>query len=296
VRESPSPLEWALAYAGMGYRVVPLEPGAKRPIYDPDLGITRGKDHATGDPDRIREVWEKHPSAGVGILPPEDVLVLDLDGPESAGSLIFSFPELGRAPRAATGGGGEHVWLRLPQGTEGLSSSVRPKRGLALDLRGLGRTFVVAPPSVHPSGRRYAWRVPLVPPDRLPAASQALLRFLVEGGPARRPSGGSGRVEPEKRLAWGGRARAYALAELRGRCEEMASTPPGMRHNELVRHAVALRAWVSSGVLGQEEVETALAEAALRSGLGEKEVLGVLSWARRLSPSLLKRLGGEDLR
>jgi hypothetical protein len=52
-----------------------------------------------------------------------------------------------------TGGGGHHLYFRHPGG------SVRNRAGLApgLDLRADGG-YVVAPPSLHPSGRHYAWR------------------------------------------------------------------------------------------------------------------------------------------
>ena len=53
---------------------------------------------------------------------------------------------------ARTGGGGRHLYFRHPGGT------VHNKVGLApgIDLRGDGG-LVVAPPSLHRSGRRYRW-------------------------------------------------------------------------------------------------------------------------------------------
>jgi hypothetical protein len=71
--------------------------------------------------------------------------------------------------RALTGGGGEHVYFSAPA-TEIRNSSGH--LGPGLDIRGVGG-YVVAPPSLHKSGRRYAWNVdfhpdecPLVPmPD-----------------------------------------------------------------------------------------------------------------------------------
>jgi hypothetical protein len=53
------------------------------------------------------------------------------------------------------------------------------------------------------------------------------------------------------------------------------STLPGSRHFELVRHAVALWAWVREGLLSENEVVEALGAAALDSGLPEREVAAV---------------------
>ena len=61
---------------------------------------------------------------------------------------------LPRTVEALTGGGGRHIYFAHPGG------AVRNKVGIAqgLDLRGDGG-YVVAPPSMHPSGRRYEWEV-----------------------------------------------------------------------------------------------------------------------------------------
>lgn len=61
---------------------------------------------------------------------------------------------------AKTGGGGWHVYFAgdLPSSVAAL--------GPGLDTRGAG-AYVVAPPSLHVSGNRYAWRgsdVPIAPP------------------------------------------------------------------------------------------------------------------------------------
>lgn len=275
-------LEAALELAGMGYPVLALRPGGKTPLVLPHLGLRRGLKDATLDPERIRAWWAASPEANLGVVPPAEGLVLDLDGENAAFALFLAYPDLLKAPRAVTGSGGLHLWLRLPPAwSHRLAPRARALPQWGLDLRGLGRSYLVAPPSVHPSRRRYAWVLPLVPPGRLPVAPKGLLEaltppapsFPAQGFPGKVPKGGQGE----------GRERAYALAELRGRAEEMARTPPGARHTELVRHAVALWAWVREGVLREEELGV-LWQAALASGLPPEEVDGVVRWLPQTAP------------
>lgn len=278
------PLEWALHYAAMGYPVLPVVHRSKVPVVDPALGLRRGKDDATLDPALIRTWWSAHPEAGVAVLPPKEVLVLDLDSTLGLTTLMLLAPEFREAPKARSGGGGAHVWFRLPPGAPSLSASARVLPSLAVDLRGMGRAYLVAPPSLHPTGRPYEWIVPLRPPGELPVFPRALLGLLRKPVAGRRqpiPAREAPKEPPPSPLR---RERAYALAELRARCEQMARTPEGQRHLELVRHAVALWAWVRQGALTREEMEAALFEAALRSGLEEREISGVLRWVQGTSP------------
>lgn len=72
------------------------------------------------------------------------------------------------APMVATGGGGYHVYIRLPEprGNETLAAAyaITPegtrKLEKRIETRGTGG-YVVAPPSPHPSGRFYEWIRPL---------------------------------------------------------------------------------------------------------------------------------------
>ncbi len=72
------------------------------------------------------------------------------------------------------------------------------------------------------------------------------------------------------------------------------STLPGSRHSELVRHAVALWAWVREGFLSENEVVEVLGAAALESGLPEREVAGVFSWVRGTHPMRQRAPWKED--
>jgi hypothetical protein len=67
--------------------------------------------------------------------------------------LIATHGPLPETPVVLTGGGGKHYYFRHPGG---YIKSVAAALGPGLDIKGEGG-FVVAPPSLHASGRRYEW-------------------------------------------------------------------------------------------------------------------------------------------
>lgn len=92
------------------------------------------------------------------------LLVLDVDGDEGADSLHELEHRHGELPatvEALTGGGGRHIYFAHPGGTH---RNTARTLGPGLDTRGDGG-YVVAPPSPHPSGRRYEWSVDGHPED-----------------------------------------------------------------------------------------------------------------------------------
>ncbi|RTI20223.1 DNA primase, partial [Thermus scotoductus] len=160
-------------YVRLGYAVLPLVPGEKRPHF---RLVPHGLKEASQDPATLEAWWRSCPEAGVGILAPEGVLVLDVDQGEAWEALRRDFPALEAAPRQKTPKGGVHLFLRLPEGVK-LSASVRAIPGV--DLRGMGRAYVVAAPTRLKDGRTYAWEVPLVRPEALPPVPDALLARLL---------------------------------------------------------------------------------------------------------------------
>ncbi len=143
----------ALAYAARGWPVFPCRPRAKTPATE------HGFKDASTDPATIRAWWAAIPDANVGIATGEisGVYVLDLDDKpgrsidEALASLGLPWPE---TPTVRTGGGGVQFFHAFPKGS-GLSIS-GGRLGVGIDTRGNGG-YVVAPPSIHPSGRAYEW-------------------------------------------------------------------------------------------------------------------------------------------
>ncbi len=150
----------ALAYAAHGWPVHPLY-GPERRVPHPGKQpvLTRWQDQAATDPDVIRGWWERWPDSNVGLVtgPRSGLAVLDVD-PRSGGtdSLAELEERAGVLPgtvQSVTGGGGVHLLYRHP-GAPIKSRAHSLGRGLNVKADG-GQ--VVAPPSLHPSGRRYAW-------------------------------------------------------------------------------------------------------------------------------------------
>jgi hypothetical protein len=159
----PDALASALAYLARGWSVIPVAPRDKRPLV-PWGGFQR----RYADEAEIRQWFRRWPAANVAIVTGvvSQLAVLDVDARHGGDASLAEW-ERAHAPlphtiEARTGSGGRHFYFAHPGGL--LHNQV----GLApgIDLRGDGG-FVVAPPSVHPSGRRYEW---LHPPGEAPLA------------------------------------------------------------------------------------------------------------------------------
>jgi len=159
-------------YLSRQWSVLPLRPREKRPLiqWEPLQTVLP----SAADIDMWFERW---PDANIGIVTGEisNLVVLDIDpnhgGDASLERLEQRFAPLPATIEAATGGGGRHLYFAHPGGL------IRNRAGIAqgIDLRSDGG-YVVAPPSIHPSGKRYAWS-PGRSPEDITAA--ALPRWLI---------------------------------------------------------------------------------------------------------------------
>lgn len=150
----PEILAAARGYLSRGWTPVPVARRGKRPL-------VAWRPYQERAPDAAElEAWFAHrPEANVALVTGAraGLVVLDVDpghgGAESLAALEARHGPLEPTVEALTGGGGRHLYFAHPGG------EVRNRAGFApgLDLRGDGG-LVVAPPSVHPSGRRYQWR------------------------------------------------------------------------------------------------------------------------------------------
>jgi hypothetical protein len=135
-------LDAALSYARRGWAVFPCRPRGKTPL------TPHGCKDATTDPATIRAWWTRWPEANVGIATGRSgLVVVDADGPEGLASLR-SLPVPKDVPTVKTGKG---VHLYFSANGHTLRPAVGFRQGL--DLRA-GESYVIAPPSVHPSGAR----------------------------------------------------------------------------------------------------------------------------------------------
>lgn len=111
---------------------------------------------ATCDPDQVRLWWSANPRANIGARVDPPWYVVDLDVPNGVDNWPFADAE---TKLAETGGGGFHLWFHtLDQNLPGAGSLVGADgTGLKIDVRGMGKGYVLMPPSNHISGCRYVW-------------------------------------------------------------------------------------------------------------------------------------------
>jgi Bifunctional DNA primase/polymerase, N-terminal len=134
-----------------------------------------------------------------------------------------------------------------------------------VDWRGQGG-YVLAAPSVHPSGRRYRWVRPLG--LELPEAPAPLRALLVPPPRPSTPRGAANRA---------GGVGGYGRAALRSECARLAATPPGERgrwgrNRALYLAAFRLGRLAAAGHLDPAEITEALTEVARQVGLAEREI------------------------
>ena len=119
--------------------------------------LSRGFYSASHDPRQIDQWWHRWPEANIGIpCGASGIVVLDYDphsDPDGTGRSRFDeFTDNGYT--VYTGGGGLHEYFRTPAGVVVRNSG--GKLGPGIDVRGDGG-YIVAPPSLHRSGKRYTW-------------------------------------------------------------------------------------------------------------------------------------------
>lgn len=140
----------ALKYAENGWHVFPLLPRGKFPLIKGGGGFLA----ATTDLVIVGAWWKQQPHANIGLWPGQSgLVVIDLDGPEGEATArelgLLSEPTL--ECRTGREDGGRHLYFKRPDFPVGNASI-----GKKIDVRG-DAGYVILPPSIHPSGRKYEW-------------------------------------------------------------------------------------------------------------------------------------------
>lgn len=179
--------EAALYYALDGYKVLPLEPRGKRPLFR----LANGVKHATTDPETVAEWWRLEPEANIGLVVPDGHAVIDVDTRNTTGTPAQLYRKLrqrlGTLPAtmtALTGSGNSaaHLWFRLPVEAEDTVGAI----DRAIEVKHAGQ-YLVAPPSIHRSGNRYQWTAYQVPALLPQQALAEITRRYPEAAPIPRP-------------------------------------------------------------------------------------------------------------
>ncbi len=297
-----------MTYLSYGWSVLPLRARDKLPDADllPQLwDETQARGRASWKPYQetpasvatVSEWLRQKPELNVGIVTGavSGLIVLDLDG---VGAVVDACQRGLPCTPVATTGKGLHVYLAHPGG------SVRNGTGLVpevagYDLRGDGG-YVVAPPSVHPSGHRYRWLIS--PRDATLARPPAWLLDRIAPQPESRLEPRSQRLAARSFLQVtgagepAGRYGTYATRALEAELDQLRGTAAGNRNNQLNRAAFCLGQLVAAGLLQRAEIEQALREAARAIGLAEGEATRTIASGLRAgmdNPRVLPDLSGE---
>lgn len=293
-------LEVALGYAARGWRVFPLHtPGpdgcscenAACKAVGKHPRVARGVKEASADPAVVLAWWRRWPEANIGIATGSEsgFFVLDLDRAKGAeASAISALVELedlhGRLPPTLsqrTGSGGNH---RLYRWSAQVPVKSR-KRVLfcgdvaaAVDTRGSGG-YIVAPPSLHETGRRYEWRTG----ETAVAEVVEAPRWLLDAITAVRVRGQPPRPAAAPLPALGAeadRAERYVRAALQGACRRLSEAAPGGRHEAMIREGRTLGGWAHlCPALGREVIVAQFVDAAMAAKVEQDRAQRTVEWA-----------------
>lgn len=145
----------ACEYCEMGFAIIPIHPHGKTPA------IKAWQDNATTDWNVACYYWTKRPQDNIGIVtgaPSGGLFVIDVDCDESKGgddNLWDYEKDHGKLPEtmcadSGSGRGGKHYYYKASRPIKTQATS------LCIDVRGDGG-YIIAPPSIHPSGGEYYW-------------------------------------------------------------------------------------------------------------------------------------------
>lgn len=270
-------LEAALSYAAKGWAVIPVHAAAADPVTGrvvctcgkadcPSPGkhpVPKNGVHGCSTSfTAIRQWWSSYPLSNVGIVcgKVSGIAVLDID-PRNGG--FESLKKLKSGPSSLytrTGGGGMHVFFAYENGIE------YPKTiGEGLDIRADG-AYIVAPPSLHVSGKRYSW-----------GNSEAIASFDWLGEQIKRVKGSNGHSAPTRQSREMGAAIDEGTANYANHVLELAVaavqlSSEGKRNDTLNREAYSLGGLVGAGVLDRTLVRDRLYRAAKAAGLEKREI------------------------
>ena len=183
----------------------------------------------------------KHANIGVRTGGPSEVFVLDVDGLEGERSLSQLLEIHGQLPETwqAFTGRGRHWYFKQPSKSKIPCS--RSKIGVNLDIKADGG-YVVAPPSLHSSGKRYEWKPGHAPWESSIADAPAWLIRLIEE--SAKTSAGTRESKPRqkgKETLKGQEAARYQHPAVESKIPFHQPIPKGMRKVTIFSRATYLR-------------------------------------------------------
>jgi hypothetical protein len=216
----------------LGWSLIPLEQNGKKPVN----GLRWAPFIQTGTtPEQVSKWQEQHPRCNWAILlgkPSGGIVALDVDSP-AAHRWVDAQGGTGSKPVWYETGRGWQYLFQLPPGMKDVRG-VNPSPGV--ELRATGQ-YSVIPPSIHQSGKAYAWMKE--PTGTLPAAPAWVIRHLTgQASPAE--------AKPQTTAlaaATPPPSQPHEKAARTARAKELAGTNPRLLHMEGTK-------WLESSTFG----------------------------------------------
>lgn len=245
-------LNTALAYLRHGWSIFPLVARGKVPAISSWRRFMQERPSEA----QVKAWWTYNPNLNIAVVTGtvSGIFVVDFDNPELAQDF--------RAARDYTPtlsvntARGAHFYYQLP----GFVVRNQSDTDRHIDIRGDGG-YVVAPPSIHPSGVKYQWvKAPIQCP---PASVVEMVRDM-------RTS-----AKPKPKTFFAPKARGFdnslAIRLMSEQCNRIASSND-YRNNTLFYGAIMAGHFIRDGYLTRTECESALESAASSAGLEEREI------------------------
>jgi hypothetical protein len=262
-------VDFASQYATRGWPVLPCHTPTRTGCSCSDAEcsspgkhprLVNGLHGATTDLVEIEEWWQRWPNANVAIQTGDvsGLVAIDIDrrggGDRTLADLVRQHERLAKTLAVQTGDG-VHLYFQHPG--RRVPNDASRRLGPGIDIRGDGG-YVLAPPSLHRNGRRYAAIDETMPPAVMPAWLQDLVV-----PPALPPA-----VRPDDLI---GDHAEWARAALKNEAAAVRAGQVGERNTILNRSAFSLGQIVAGGGLERAVVERVLVDCAVSSGLTERE-------------------------
>lgn len=233
------------------------------------LAGSHGFYDATLDPEELDRLFAVARVDGVGIATgAAKLFVVDLDGPEAARAwrdLVDLNEPTAPMPLVRSPGGPDRWHLYFAGDDPRARSTSRGVVGPMIETKAAGR-YVVAPPSRHPNGGRYAWARFVYPPP-----PPEWLLELTKPTYVAPPAG-------ERRELASGELTRYGQAALVGILATVRAAPHGARNDTLNRAAFRLGQLVAGGQVAENVARGELVAVAVDSyGDGERRASTIVS-------------------
>jgi len=249
-------LHWSQRYIAAGWHIFPVHHADKRPA------VLRWSEYSERFPTQTElYIWFCNFDYGLAIITgkPSGLFVLDCDTSDAVSDVCARGIPAG-TPSVVTSKG-RHFLFTMPD----FEVTNRAKFLPGCDIRGTGG-YVVAPPSVHPSGNIYHWY------DKpwLPKRAPGWLLDLLKPPP---------RLERQQRPRpdLNPRGKSYGRAAFVAEYAVLCTAVEGQRNDQLNRSAFNLGQLIAADLLDHNEVFDALIRAALYLGLPEREAVATIT-------------------